>query len=83
MASTLHALTPKNVPFIWDGMCDLAFTELKEALTTAPVLAFQDFNKEFLLETDASSWRSGLGAVLAQKSEKGATQPLAYASHTL
>ena len=42
-----------------------AFNALKQACMSAPVLAFTDYTKEFLLETDAS--KEGLGAVLSQK----------------
>ena len=42
-----------------------AFETLEKACLKAPVLAFVDFNKSFLLETDAS--KLGLGAVLSQK----------------
>ena len=48
---------------------------------TAPVLAFADFNKPFLLETDASG--DGLGAVLSQKLENNKFHPVAYASRGL
>ena len=47
----------------------------------APVLAFPDFKKPFLLETDASG--KGLGAVLSQKQDDGRYHPVAYASRTM
>ena len=47
----------------------------------SPVLAFADYTKEFLLETDAS--KEGLGAVLFQKQEDGWFHPVAYGSQAL
>ena len=58
-----------------------AFDCLKAACLQAPILAFLDFNKPFLLETDAS--RRGLGAVLSQKQADGQYHPIAYASHVM
>ena len=54
------------------------FQELKMKCLTAPVLAFTDFKKPFLLETDVSI--EGLGAVLSQKQDDGQYHPIAYAS---
>ena len=54
------------------------FQELKMKCLTVPVLAFADFKKPFLLETDASI--EGLGAVLSQKQDDGRYHPIAYAS---
>ena len=51
---------------------------LKAACLQAPILAFPDFGKPFLLETDASG--KGLGAVLSQKQSDGRYHPIAYAS---
>ena len=58
-----------------------AFHELKLKYMQVPILAFTDFHKPFLLETDASS--DGLGAVLSQKQEDGKYHPVAYASQSL
>ena len=46
-----------------------AVNVLKGKFQSAPVLVFPDFNKPFLLETDAS--KEGLGAVLSQKQNEG------------
>ena len=53
-----------------------AFERLKMCCMTAPVLAFADFEKEFQLETDASS--EGLGPVLSQKQPDGKWHPIAF-----
>ena len=55
-----------------------AFDRLKAACLQAPILAFPDFDKPFLLETDASG--RGLGAVLSQKQADGWYHPITYAS---
>ena len=55
-----------------------AFDSLKVACLQASILAFPDFNKPFLLETDTSG--RGLGAVLSQKQADGRYHPIAYAS---
>ena len=58
-----------------------AFETLKMCCMTTPVLAFADFEKEFQLETDASS--EGLGAMLLQKQEDGKWHPIAFGSRKL
>lgn len=64
----------------WDEKCEKAFQSLRERLCTAPVLAFADFAKPFILEVDAS--HQGLGAVLSQE-HNGKIRPVAYASRSL
>ena len=48
---------------------------------SAPVLAYPDSNREYLLETDAS--RLGLGAMLSQRQSDGKYHPVAFGSRAL
>ena len=54
------------------------FDALKEALCTAPVLGYPNFNREFILETDASL--KGLGAILSQQQKDGSIHVIDYVS---
>ena len=81
IAHPLHALTRKGAPFHWTKECQEAFTSLKNKLSSAPVLSYPDFCKDFVLETDASI--RGLGAVLSQKQSDGKLHPIAFASRAL
>ena len=80
VAKPLLRLTEERARFSWDESCESSFSELKRLLTTAPVLAFPDFDEEFVLTTDASA--VGLGAVLSQRIG-GVERPVAYASRCL
>ena len=81
IAHPLHNLTKKEQKFNWNGECQKAFDTLVLKLTQAPVLAYPQFNKSFVLETDASV--TGLGAVLSQEQDDGQLHPVAYASRAL
>lgn len=89
IAAPLHALSVKaheNTgkgcgPFIWTTEAGDAFGILKQALCEAPVLAFPQFDRDFVLETDASL--KGLGACLSQYDDSGSLHPVAYASRGL
>ena len=59
----------------------LGYEALKQACMNSPVLAFADYTRDFLLETDAL--KEGLGAVLSQKQEDGRFHPVAYGSRAL
>lgn len=66
----------KDQKFLWDNECESAFKELKNALTTTPVLAYPQFDKDFVIVCDAS--KEGLGAILEQESSV-----ICYASRSL
>ena len=68
-------------PFKWNTEHLESFNKLKEALTSAPVLAYPDYTKPFILETDASL--KGLGAVLTQEDDEGNFHVISYASRML
>lgn len=73
--------TPKtSLATAWSKDCEKAFQMLKAKLTSAPVLAYADFNKPLILEVDAS--HGGLGAVLSQE-QNGKVRPVAFASRGL
>ncbi|KAK1642609.1 hypothetical protein QYE76_060414 [Lolium multiflorum] len=65
IAAPLNDLTKKGVVFEWGAAQDHAFDELKRLLTSAPLLALPDFNKQFEIECDASG--IGIGGVLMQE----------------
>ena len=66
---------------VWTPECAQAFEQLKTALCTTPVLKSPEFDKPFILQTDASD--RGVGVVLSQVGNDGQDQPVAYYSRKL
>ena len=69
VSAPLTGLTKKGIKVSWSDQHQHAFQTLKRHLCSAPVLAYPDFDRPFLLQTDASD--VGLGAILAQHYGKG------------
>ena len=57
IARPLHSLTRKGAVFDWTPECDLAFQQLKQALTSAPILVAPCDEGQYVLDTDASDKR--------------------------
>ena len=62
IAGSLTNLLKKD-NFQWDARATTTIEKLKTAITQVPILAFLDFSKPFVLETNASG--SGIGDVLS------------------
>lgn len=75
IVAPLTQLTRKDQPFIWTDKCEKSFLELKERLTSAPVLVIPNPSKNFEVYCDGS--HQGLGCVLMQE-----RKAVAYASRT-
>ena len=81
VAKPLHRLTEKTAVFKWTTDCQVAFEKLRQQLVSPPILAFPDYQKPFILDTDASNL--GIGAVLSQVQDDGQERVIAYGSRVL
>lgn len=75
----MNKLTRKKANFVWSIDCELAFNQIREILKSKQVLAYPDFNKEFIVTVDASTF--ACGAVLSQM-HGDQDRPIAYISKT-
>ena len=81
IARPLYALTSSKKKFEWDQEAEKAFKELKQAMVSPPVLSYPDYDKQFIVECDASKY--AIGGVLSQQDEKGELHPVYYYSKKL
>jgi hypothetical protein len=82
IAIPLSDMTKKEHPekLRWNDESRQSFEMLKKMICESPVLCMPDYDKEFILRTDASD--RGIGAILMQEHE-GQLRPLAYQSKKL
>ena len=81
LSAPLVALTKKGSKFLWGEGQNNAFNALKHHICTAPILAYPQFDRPFVLQTDASD--KGLGAALTQFDPNNKEHVIAYASRSL
>jgi hypothetical protein len=81
IAQPLYKLTKKDVPYVWDASCEDTFNKLKRKLCSTPILAHPQYDKPFILYTDACTM--GVGAILAQLDDDGKEHPIVYLSRSL
>jgi RNase H-like domain found in reverse transcriptase/Reverse transcriptase (RNA-dependent DNA polymerase)/Integrase zinc binding domain/Chromo (CHRromatin Organisation MOdifier) domain len=79
-ATALTQLTGKKVKWEWGEEQMLAFSTLKQAVSSAPVLITPDSSLPYTITTDASGY--AVGGVLQQDQGNG-LQPIAYMSKKL
>ena len=68
IAKPFNGLLKKKLKFVWDKKCDISFSKLKKAISTSPILACPDYNKEFMIYSYASE--DTIVAMLLQKNNK-------------
>lgn len=85
LIAPIRELTKKDTDFVWDSMCKRAWSELKNRLSSATVMAYFDPNLKTELIVDASP--CGLGAILTQvhttSSSRNFSKVVSYASRSL
>jgi hypothetical protein len=84
IAKPLTDLTKDEVPPLlpsWTAEQVGAFEELKRVLARPPVLALPSYDREFVLDTDASGHQ--VGCVLQQRGDDGALHPIGFWSRVL
>lgn len=65
----INSLLRKEMEFDWDNNRQSTFTTIKDVIASAPVLAKPDFNRDFLLYTNATE--EAISAILIQTNPEG------------
>jgi transposase InsO family protein len=81
IARPLNWLLRKGQTWTWEEEQENAYQALKTALITAPVLAFPNFEQEFIVTTDGSL--QGIAVILSQLDENQQEHPVNYGSRSL
>ena len=77
----LRHLLRKDTAWVWDQPQQSAFGQIKELLTSPPVLAHYDPKCPTVIAADASN--TGIGAALLQTQGDGSRRPVCFISRSL
>ncbi|CAB0029249.1 unnamed protein product, partial [Trichogramma brassicae] len=80
IAKPLTSLLKADTPWDWTDAQERAFGEIKQILSSTPLLQYPDFNRPFVVTTDASDF--AVGGILSQ-GKIGNDLPIAYTSRSL
>jgi len=81
IALPLTDATKNDITFIWASKQQVAFDQLKHAITSAPVLQLPNQLLKWVLYTDASGF--AIGGVLCQPDVNNCLKPVIFLSHKL
>jgi ribonuclease HI len=81
MVKPIHNLLKQDHSFSWTDDVENAFLRIKKAISSAPVLAKPDFEKDFIIYTNATE--EAISAILLQCDDQNNEKHVAYMSQSL
>jgi hypothetical protein len=81
MVKLIHNLIKQHHSFSWTNDVEDSFVGIKKAIISTPVLAKMDFEKEFMVYTNARE--EAVSTILIQGYDQGNKKPMAYMSRSL
>jgi hypothetical protein len=81
MVKPIHNILKEDLSFSWTEDVENAFVRIKKAISSAPVLVKPDFEKEFIIYTNAKE--ELVYAILIQCDDQANKKPIAYMSQIL
>jgi hypothetical protein len=81
MVKPIHNLLNQDRSFSWTNDFENDFVGIKKAISFSPVVAKPDFEKEFMIYTNAT--KESVFAILMQCDDQGNEKPVAYMSQSL
>jgi hypothetical protein len=81
MVKPIHNILKQDCSFSWTDDIEKYFLKIKKAISSASVLAKPDFEKEFIIYTNATE--EAIFAILLQNDDQNNENFVAYMSHSL